>query len=127
MELPRLLLVRQSIPDRSIQDIPGTIARELSQAGFASRLRPGSCVSIGVGSRGIARIEEITRSVVEEVRALGGEPFIVPAMGSHGSSTAEGQKEILSGYGITEEFCGCPVRSSMDTVLLGHTADGDPV
>ncbi len=85
-----------------------------------------SVVLTGSG-REIANMNVILRETASFIRDQGALPFIVPAMGSHGSSTAEGQKEILAGYGITEEFCGCPVRSSMDTVLLGHTADGDPV
>lgn len=124
MDLPRLLLVRQSIPDRSIQDIPGTVARELSQAGFASRLRPGSSVAIGVGSRGITNLSRIVRAVVDYWKTQGMNPFLFPAMGSHGAATAEGQAGVLAHYGVTEAAMGCPVRSSLDVVALGSTPEG---
>ncbi len=81
-------------------------------------------MAITAGSRGIANIGQITRAIVDHVKSLGAEPFIVPAMGSHGGGTAEGQREILAGYGITEALCGCPIRSSMETVVVCQTAEG---
>ena len=124
MELPRLLLVRQSFPDRAIKDIPGTVARELSQAGFASRLKPGSSVAIGVGSRGIANLSVIVRAVVDYWKSEGMQPFLFPSMGSHGAATAEGQAQVLADYGIHETAMGCPVRSSLEVVDLGRTPEG---
>ncbi len=124
MDLPRLLLVRQSIPDRSIKDIPGTVASELSRADFASRLKPGSRVAIGVGSRGITNLSLIVRAVVDYWKSRGMSPFLFPAMGSHGAATAEGQAHVLAGYGVTEAAMGCPVRSSLDVVPLGSTPEG---
>ncbi|MDQ2901234.1 MAG: hypothetical protein M3Y07_15760, partial [Acidobacteriota bacterium] len=94
MQFPRMLLVRQNFPDRSIGDIPGTVAKELSTAAFAARLKPGSRVAIGVGSRGISNIATIVRSVVEYWKSNGMKPFIFPAMGSHGAATAEGQADV---------------------------------
>ncbi len=70
---------------------------------------------------------EILRTVVTELRQLGAEPFLVPAMGSHGGATAEGQQQLLERYGITESFCGCPVRSSMETVVVCQADEGFPV
>ncbi|NCB17143.1 MAG: DUF2088 domain-containing protein [Synergistales bacterium] len=125
--LPRMVKVRQRFDRSAIGDVAGTLRQKLDSAGIASRIRPGMSVVLTGSGREIANMNVILRETVSFIRDRGALPFIVPAMGSHGSSTAEGQKEILSGYGITEEFCGCPVRSSMDTVLLGHTADGDPV
>ncbi len=125
--LPRMVKVRQRFDRSAIGDVAGTLRQKLDSAGIASRIRPGMSVALTGSGREIANMNVILRETVSFIRDRGALPFIVPAMGSHGSSTAEGQKEILSGYGITEEFCGCPVRSSMDTVLLGHTADGDPV
>jgi hypothetical protein len=84
-------------------------------------------VAITVGSRGIANIATITKAIVEHVKSLGGVPFIVPAMGSHGGGTAEGQREILAGYGVTEPFAGCEIRSSMETVVVDTTPQGIPV
>jgi hypothetical protein len=124
MDLPRLLLVRQTLPDRGIKDIPGTVARELSQAGFASRLKPGSSVAIGVGSRGIANLAVIVRAVVDYWRSKGMQPFLFPSMGSHGAATAEGQAQVLADYGIHETAMGCLVRSSLEVVDLGKTPEG---
>jgi len=124
MEFPRLLTVKQRFPDRAIADIPGTIADELRRSQFASRLKPGSRVAIGVGSRGIAKIATIVRGVVEFWKSAGMQPFLFPAMGSHGAATAEGQADVLAHYGIHEATMGCPVISSLDVVSLGKTADG---
>lgn len=122
--LPRFIEARQSLPAPAEADVPGaarTAARTL-----AAGLRPGASVAITAGSRGIARIDEITGSIVSELDGMGLRPFIVPAMGSHGGGTAEGQVEVLAGYGITESSMAAPIRASMDVELLGETAAGVP-
>ncbi len=124
MPFPSLLRVRQHFPDRSVKNIREEIQRELSAAAFASRMTPGARVAIGVGSRGIANIATIVRSVVEYWKAAGCRPFIFPAMGSHGAATAEGQADVLAHYGIHEATMGCPVVSSLEVVSLGKTPDG---
>jgi hypothetical protein len=124
MDFPRLYLIRQNFPDRRVADIPGTVARELGGAGIGANLRPDSRVAIGVGSRGIANISTIARSAVEYWKSKGMQPFIFPAMGSHGAATAEGQADVLAHYGIHEATVGCPVISSLEVVSLGKTADG---
>ncbi len=124
MELPRLLLVKQNFPDRRVADIPGTITAELSAAGFASRLAPGSRVAIGVGSRGIANIATIVRAVVDFWKNAGMQPFLFPAMGSHGAATAAGQADVLAHNGIHEAAMGCPVVSQLEVVSLGRDAHG---
>src|SRR5205085_6102337 len=124
MKLPRLLPVNQNFPDRSIRDIPATVRKELSAAPFASRLKPGARVAIGVGSRGITNIATIARAVVDYWKSQGMKPFIFPAMGSHGAATAEGQADVLAHYGIIEETMGCPVRSSLEVISLGRTSEG---
>lgn len=124
MKLPRLLLVDQAIPDRAIRDIPGAVAREMSRSGFAARLKPGASVAIGVGSRGIANLSVIVRGVVDYWKSHGMNPFLFPAMGSHGAATAEGQAAVLAHYGVTAGAMGCPVRSSLDVVELGTTPEG---
>ncbi len=124
MQFPHLLLVRQHFPDRSVKDIAGTVRRELAAAPFAHRLAPGSRVAIGVGSRGITNIATIVRSVVEFWKEAGMQPFIFPAMGSHGAATAEGQADVLAHYGIIAETMGCPVVSSLQVVALGKSPDG---
>jgi hypothetical protein len=124
MQLPRLLLVRQNFPDRRIHDIPGAIRKELAASPFAGRLKPGSRVAIGVGSRGITNIATIVRSIVDYWKSAGMQPFIFPAMGSHGAATAEGQADVLAHYGIIEETMGCPVISSLEVVPAGKTPEG---
>jgi len=124
---PRLVMVRQHFADRKIADIPGTICQELSKSKFGAHLFPGSNIAIGVGSRGIANIATIVYSIVAFWKEKGMQPFIFPAMGSHGAATAEGQAEVLAHYGITAEAMGCPIRSSLEVVSLGETSEGIPV
>ncbi len=127
--LPRLFHARQRFPDRHIEpeDIEKEIFDEIRHAGAAERVKPGMSVAVTAGSRGIRNVDIITRSVVNFVKSRGATPFIVPAMGSHGGATAEGQRQLLAGYGITEDAMGCEIRSSMETVLLGHSELGKPV
>jgi len=120
-------MVRQHFADRKIADIPGTICQELSKSKFGAHLFPGSNIAIGVGSRGIANIATIVYSIVAFWKEKGMQPFIFPAMGSHGAATAEGQAEVLAHYGITAEAMGCPIRSSLEVVSLGETSEGIPV
>jgi hypothetical protein len=119
-----MLSVHQNFPDRAIRDIPAAVRQELSSAPFASRLKPGSRVAIGVGSRGITNISTIVRSVVDYWKSQGMRPFIFPAMGSHGAATAEGQADVLAHYGIVEETMGCPIISSLEVAPMGITPEG---
>lgn len=124
MQLSRLLLVKQHFPDRSLKDIPGEVRRQLADAGFGARLPRGSRMAIGVGSRGIRNIDTIVRAAVDYWKEEGMQPFLFPAMGSHGAATAEGQAAVLANYGITDAAMGCPVISQLEVVSLGTTADG---
>lgn len=125
MEFPRLLLVRQNFPDRSIRDVRSAVSKELAQSPFGARaLKPGARVAIGVGSRGISNIATIVRSVVDFWKSRGAQPFIFPAMGSHGAATAEGQADVLAHYGIIEDTMGCPIVSSLEVVPVGRTPEG---
>jgi hypothetical protein len=124
MILPRFVLAQQSFPDRSISDIPEHIRRELSQSEMATRLKRGSRIAIGVGSRGITNIATIVKSVVDFWKEKGVDPFIFPAMGSHGAATAEGQADVLAHFGVHEATIGAPVISSLDVVPLGKTPEG---
>lgn len=126
-ELPLWAPVRQQLDDLEIGDVRAAIAAQFARDGIGNRLRSGQRVAITAGSRGIHRIDEVIRAVVDEVRALGAEPFIVPAMGSHGGATAEGQLELIAHYGITEATMGCPIHSSMETVHLGYVEGDVPV
>jgi len=127
--LPGMFHAAQKFPDAHIEreDIEKTIFDEIKRSGMGERIKPGMRIAITAGSRGIRNVDEITRSVAACVKSYGAQPFIVPAMGSHGGATAEGQRELLAGYGITEEKMGCPILSSMETVLLGRSELGKPV
>jgi hypothetical protein len=122
--LPPLYLARQRFPRPLIEDVEAAVAEEFRRPEVRARLRPGARVCIAVGSRGIARIREIARAAVRETRALGAHPFIIPAMGSHGGATPEGQLGVLAEYGITPESMGVPIVSSLETVRVG-TAPGE--
>jgi hypothetical protein len=124
MNLPRFALIEQSFPDRSIPDIPAHIRQQLSQSDYVSRVKKGGRVAIGVGSRGISNIGAIVKSVVEFWKEQGFQPFLFPAMGSHGAATAEGQADVLAHYGIHEATMGAPVISSLDVVSTGKTPEG---
>jgi hypothetical protein len=124
MLFPRLIPVRQHFPNRAIANVHHAVQQELGESAFGSRLQTGTSVALGVGRRGIANIATIVRSVVDYWKSQGARPFIFPAMGSHGAATAEGQADVLAHYGIHEATMGCPVRSSLEVVSLGKTADG---
>ncbi|MDX2052111.1 MAG: DUF362 domain-containing protein [Polyangiaceae bacterium] len=119
---PKLLDLTQSFPPT-----PALDARAVLRGSWNLDVRPGAKIAIAVGSRGISRLDEVVREVIQLLRDAGAEPFIVPAMGSHGGATAEGQAELLAGYGISEQALGVPVRASMEATLVGQTADGVPV
>ncbi len=127
MAYPKMSIVTQPLYVAPIKDIPAKVRDEVRNLNLQGKLPAGSEVAIACGSRGVANIALVTKTVVEEVKALGWKPFLVPAMGSHGGATAEGQIEVLNGYGITEEYCGAPIRSSMEVVTLGTTELGTPV
>jgi hypothetical protein len=111
---------REEVPQLPVADIPARVREELRDL----RLRPGARVAITAGSRGVANIPIILKACGDAIRAAGGEPFITPAMGSHGGATAEGQTEVLAGYGVSLETVGMPVVSSMDVRQIG-TLDGE--
>lgn len=126
MRLPRMVRVKQEFPPKGLPDVASAVEEALAAAHLDTTVGRGQRIAITAGSRGIANIALTMRAIVDAVKAAGGEPFIVPAMGSHGGATAEGQRELVAGYGITEESMGVPILSSMDTVLLAHTDDGIP-
>ncbi|MGE5194315.1 MAG: lactate racemase domain-containing protein [Deltaproteobacteria bacterium] len=127
MPFPRMLRLRQKFDCPRVDDIPGEVERQLQALGLGAKIKPGQTVAITVGSRGIANIAVITKAIVEHFKRLKAVPFIVPAMGSHGGGTAEGQREIVEGYGITEDYVGAEIRSSMETVIIDKTPQGIPV
>lgn len=127
MQLPRMIKVRQNFESSHILDVQRAVLQELSQKKICSLIEPGQSVAVAVGSRGIQNIDQIVKTTIEFLKQLGAHPFIVPAMGSHGGATADGQREVLAGYGITEETMGVPIKSAMEVAVIGSTASGIPV
>lgn len=127
--LPKMFRAKQTFPRETISPdaIPEVVEAQIAQPLFAQKIKPGMSIAITAGSRGIANVAVITKAVVDAVKRRGANPFIVPAMGSHGGATAQGQLEVLAGYGITPEAMGCPIRSSMEVVELGISDTGLPV
>lgn len=125
--LPRMVSVRQSLPREHLPDVAGAVRDALALGGLARRVSAGQRIAITAGSRGIADIPLVISTVAQELRELGAEPFIVPAMGSHGGATVEGQRGVLSEYGITEREVGAPILATMETVEVGRLDDGTPV
>lgn len=126
IEFPKMYKVKQLFNREKVDSIPETVKYELSKEEIKSRIKSGDQVAVAVGSRGIANIFEIVQSVVNELKNLGAKPFIFPAMGSHGGATAEGQREVLASFGITEEKLGVEIKSSMEVVEVGKTVSGIP-
>jgi hypothetical protein len=125
LEQIRMACVVQRLYGKRVDDVVGEVKRQMQRLNIADRVK-GKRIAITAGSRGIARINEVIKGVVEFVKECDGEPFVFPAMGSHGGATAEGQVAILRDYGITEEFVGAPILATMEVERIG-TADGVPV
>lgn len=129
VEIPKFVRVKQTFDKTHIppEKISERVFEILSRQEITNRIRPGMRICLTCGSRGIDNIVEIIRSVAAFCKKQGAEPFAIPAMGSHGGATAEGQLEVLHSFGITEESIGCPIVSSMETELIGETEEGHPV
>ncbi len=127
IKIPRMILVKQNFSANSVSHIPEKIKNELSRNEILSRIKPGMTIAICCGSRGIADISVVVRELVSWLKERGAYPEIIPAMGSHGGASAEGQKAVLAGLGITEVTCGCPVVSSMDVIVSAVTPEGENV
>jgi len=121
--LPKVFPIRQRFQDEHIQDAASETCNQLEASDVLQLIRPGMSVAVTGGSRGIQNIAVILREIVRFLKNAGAKPFITAAMGSHGGASAEGQRRILSGFGVTEEFCGCPIVSSMETVCLGTVVE----
>ena len=119
--IPKFVRIRENYDHSHIEasEIPGIISRELGRDAISGKIQPGQRIAITCGSRGIHNYQLMARSIVDFVKSKGAEPYIVAAMGSHGGATAEGQRQILTDYGITEESMGCPIVSCMDTKVIG--------
>ena len=129
VKLPKMFHAVQEFKKDRIEPerIPALVYEQLSRPEISRTVKPGMEIAITAGSRGVANVDVITKAIVDFCKEKGAKPFIVPAMGSHGGATPEGQLEVLAGFNITEETMGCPIRSSMETVLLGYSEYGKPV
>ena len=126
-DLPRMARARQSFERRKLDDVAAAVTGELARPEIAAKVEPGARIAVGVGSRGVNNLQAAVRATVKALRERGAQPFVFPAMGSHGGGTAEGQRRILAGYGVTENEIGAPVEASMDTVVVAHMDDGAPL
>ena len=127
MPFPSMARFRQRFAVNSIGHVAGAVREQLAAAGLKEAIAPGARIAVTGGSRGIDEIDLITRTVIDCIRECGGKPFVLPAMGSHGGATAEGQKEVLSSYGISQESMGVPVEATMEVVEVDTLDDGTPV
>lgn len=121
--IPPMCKVERRLPEGTPVDVEESLHSQWQQTDLGNTVR-GKRIAIGVGSRGVAEIDRITRCLVQLIQEAGGEPFVIPAMGSHGGATADGQIAVLASLGVSESTVGCPVRATMDTVVLGKTASG---
>ncbi len=126
-EIPEMIKVRQKFPRPVLDDLQQSIQETLQESGVLNRIENGSNIAVTAGSRGIANISLITKEVIRHLKNAGANPFIIPAMGSHGGATAEGQEEVLQSLELTEKELGVPVKSSMEVVKIGTTENNLPV
>ena len=124
---PRMCDVLQEFNSPRVEDIPAAVQAEMRRMNFPAVVKPGQTVAITAGSRGVANIAIILKEIAAHFTSIGAKPFIVPAMGSHGGGTPEGQRQIIEGYGVTEAFTGAEIRASMETVIVDTTPQGIPV
>src|SRR4051794_20760745 len=122
--LPAMAKVRQKLPSDHIIDVVKDVRQKLLDSGLRDKVKPGNRIAVTAGSRGIGGLIELLSGIADAVKSCGGEPFVIPAMGSHGGAVPEGQTEILRRLGGREDAGGAPVRATMETHELGRAADG---
>lgn len=127
MHLPKMFCVKQTFPRPQVADIAGTTKAQLANLCLDQKIRAGQKIGITVGSRGIQNLLPILHTTVDFVKKQGCEPYLLAAMGSHGSGTASGQKEVLDSLGITEEALGATILTCADCRIITHTRSGLPV
>jgi len=127
VDLPRMVRARQVFPDAALPDVAAAVREQVRAPAIASLIRPGMSIAVAVGSRGLAELPLLVRTLVDELKRAKADPFIVPAMGSHGGATAEGQVELLAALGVTEASAGCAIRSSMEVAEIDRLPNGLPV
>jgi Lactate racemase N-terminal domain len=127
MMYPNMYRIRQTFEGPAVADIPAAVQAELARVDVVSIIKPGQTVALTAGSRGITNIATIVKATADYLKTIGAKPFVIPAMGSHGGGTADGQLDVLRHYGVTEDSMGVPLRASMEVVQIGETPDGLPV
>jgi hypothetical protein len=127
LPVPLMYRIAQDFQLPEVDDVPAAVRAEIDTLNLSASVRSGDTVAITAGSRSITDLVPALSTIIDSLRSMGAQPFIVPAMGSHGGGTAEGQSALLARYGITEDSLGCPVRSSMEVVSLGMTGAGLPI
>ena len=124
---PEVALIRQELHQAALPDIPQAADTALADLEIDRMVKPRQSVAVAVGSRGITDIETVCKQCLEFLKLKGLKPFIVPAMGSHGGATAEGQRAVLEKLGISDSRMGVPVVPDMGTVAVGHLANGTKI
>ena len=127
MKYPKMVRIKQHFNTKPVEDISAAVRSELNKIKPQNIIGKGASVAITAGSRGITNLAVVLGEIVRELKKIGAKPFIIPAMGSHGGATAQGQKKILEHYGVTREAMGVPIKASMQVVQVGSTPDGIPV
>ncbi|TBL76506.1 lactate racemase domain-containing protein [Paenibacillus thalictri] len=125
--VPRMVKVKQHFHAPELPDVVSAVRDELQKSGVLERIGPGDRVAVAVGSRGIADLPILVKETIQAIVSRGGLPFVVPAMGSHGGATAEGQRDVLEQLGVTEPFIGAQIRATMEVVEIGRLPKGLPV
>ncbi len=121
---PKMLAMEQSYPPSPALDFPALLEQQFTQTGLRDQIKPGMRIALGVGSRGITNLKDIVQATLGVLTRAGARPFIIPAMGSHGGATSQGQTEMLAGYGVTAETMGVPIDASMEVKKIGTALDG---
>ncbi|MBT2689142.1 DUF2088 domain-containing protein [Bacillus sp. ISL-47] len=125
--IPKMVKVKQKFHAPQLEDVGAEVRKTLNETNVLTKIKEGDSVAVAVGSRGLADLPVLVRETVSEIKRVGGQPFIVPAMGSHGGATDEGQIDVLQQLGVTEEAVGAPIKSSMEVVKIGELPNGLPV
>ncbi len=124
---PKMLELQQHYPVSTKLEFSSLLRQQFAKAGLQTKITPGMKIAVGVGSRGITNLAEIVKAVIDILQKAGAKPFIIPAMGSHGGATADGQESVLAEYGVTRKSMGVPFETSMEVRRIGKTADGRDV
>ncbi len=124
--IPRMVKVEQTFTRPKVDDVEVELAHKMNLRQVTSGITPGMKIAVAVGSRGVSQLPLMVKTIIRLIKDAGGEPFILPCMGSHGGATAEGQRDMLIGMGIEEAYVGAPIRATMETVVVGTSVNGLP-